>query len=130
MLALVVARPGLVRDGLSALLSATPDVRQVVQVEDTDSAWDFVQTVCPDLIIFHVSPLTTELVDFIKQGKDFCDSPLLMIVKDELERKTAVSLGPDLVIMEGIPSAKLATYITTLLKQQSEAQPIQLKENN
>lgn len=124
MLALVVARPGMVRDGLSALLSATTDVRQVVQVEDADSAWEFVRTICPDLTILHVSPLTSELIEFIEKEKNFCDCPLLMIVKDEAERKTAVSLNPDLVIMEGTPSAKLADHINTLLNQSTKNKTI------
>ncbi len=130
MLALIVARPGLVRDGLSALLSATPDIHQIVQVEEAAAAWDFVQTICPSLTIIHASSLTSDLIDFVKKEKDFCHCSQLLIVTNETDRKTAVSLNPDLVIMEGTPSAKLAHHITTLIDQQSEDQSGHLKENN
>jgi len=130
MLALVVARPGLVRDGLSALLSATPDIHQIVQVEEAAAAWEFVKTICPSLTIVHASPLTLDLIDFVEKEKNYCQCSQLLIVTNEADRKTAVSLNPDLVIMEGTPSAKLATYITTLLKQQSKGHSGQLKENN
>jgi len=122
MLALVVARPGSVRDGLVALLSARPDVRKLVQIEQAEDAWDFVQTIFPDITLIHASPLTQELSNFISQAKQFCQRPLLTIVNSEVDRKTAVAQGADVVVMEGLPSAKLAGHITALLHQNSATQ--------
>ncbi len=118
MLALMVAHPGVVRDGLAALLSAMPGVDQIVQVEHADAAWDFIQSICPNIAIIHAPQLTSELTEFISQVKNsYCQVPLLILVTNEVDRKTAVSLGADIVIMEGTPSAKLSNHITTLLQR-------------
>ncbi len=134
MLALVVAHPGLVRDGLTALLSATPGVGKIVQVEHADAAWDFMQSICPNIAIIHAPQLTSELTELISQVKNnYRQVPLLIIVTNEADRETAVSSGAVIAIMEGIPSYKLSAYITTLLQQSDIAgtkNNHKLKENN
>ncbi len=118
MLALVIAHPGLVRDGLTALLSATSGVEKIVQVEHADAAWDFMQSICPNIAIIHAPQLTSELTELISRvKKSYCQVPLLVLVTNEADRETAVSKGADIVILEGTPSSKLSAYITTLLQQ-------------
>jgi DNA-binding NarL/FixJ family response regulator len=114
MLALVVARPGPVCDGLVALLGATPNVRKIVQIARSEDAWDFVQTICPKITIIHASPLTDSLANLISQMRAFCRRPILAIVNSEEDRQTAVAFGADVVVMEGLPSSKLAVYISSL----------------
>ena len=120
MLALVVARPGPVCDGLVALLVAIPDVRKIVQVAGAQDAWDFTQTLCPNITLIHASPLSSSLTNFVLQMKLFCVQPIVAIVNSEEDRQTAVSNGADVVFMEGLPSAKLAAHITIQLQQQAE----------
>ncbi len=124
MLALVVARPGPVCDGLVALLGATPNVRKIVQIAKPEDAWDFVQTICPDITIICASPFSNRLANLISQVKAFGEWPLLAIVNSEEDRQTAVADGADVVVMEGLPSSKLAMHITTLLQQHSETQTV------
>ena len=124
MLALVVARPGPVCDGLVALLGAIPDVRKIVQVTGAQDAWDFTQTLCPNITLIHASPLSSSLANFVQQMKLFCVQPIVVIVNSEEDRKTAVADGADIVVMEGLPSSKLAMHITTLLQQHSETQTV------
>ena len=124
MLALVIARPGPVCDGLVALLGATPNVRKIVQIAQPEDAWDFVQTICPDITIICASPFANSLANLISQLKASCRRPILAIVNSEEDRQTAVSYGADVVVMEGLPSSKLAMHITTLLQQHSETQTV------
>jgi len=130
----VIAHPGLVRDGLSALLSAMPGVDQIVWAEHADAAWEFIQSICPNIAIIHAPKLTSGQTNFILQMKNSCRQfPLLILVTNEADRETAVSIGADIVIMEGTPSSKLSSYITTLLQKNdiSVAENNQkLKENN
>lgn len=116
-MALVIARPSSVCDGLVALLRALPDTRQIMQVVDGEAAWEFVQSICPDITLLHASPLTSELTDMISKIKQACQKPILVIVASEEDRKTAIAHHADIVVIEGLPSAKLAAHITTLLQQ-------------
>ena len=129
MLVLVVARSGSVSDGVVALLRASSEWDQIVQVENPNAAWDFVQTICPEITIIHAAQLLPELTKFISREKKFCQCPLLVIVNSEEDRKTAVSLGADVVVLEGIPSAKLASHIKTLLQQIPETKTVESNEN-
>ena len=57
MLALIVARPGPVNDGLVALLEAAPQVRKIAHVRTAVDAWDLVNEICPDITLVHASNL-------------------------------------------------------------------------
>ena len=120
MLALVVARPGPVCDGLVALLGASPDVRKIVQVARAEDAWDFVQSIYPDMTLIYASPLTSDVANLISQIKAYCGRPVLIVVSSEEDRQTAVAHDADVVVMEGLPSSKLATQITSLLQQNED----------
>ena len=122
MLALIVARPGPVCDGLVALLGASPDVRKIVQVARAEDAWDFVQSICPDLTLIYDSPLTSDIANLISQMKASCGWPVLIIVNSEEDRQTAVAHDADVVVMEGLPSSKLAAQIISLLQQSEDKQ--------
>ena len=117
MMALIFARNGSVRDGLLALLEATPSIDQIVQVEGVKPAWDFVQNLCPDITLIYCTSLTRDILTFIENFQDLYNSPILTIVSNDRDRKAAVDAGADKVIMEGLPSSKLSSYITTLLQQ-------------
>jgi len=120
MLALIVARPGPVNDGLVALLEAAPQVRKIAHVREAKDAWDFVNTVCPDIAVIHTGTLLPEIAAFITDYKDLCRSPLLAIVFNEEDRQMAEAHGADVAVIEGLPSSKLALYLTSLMQESSE----------
>lgn len=115
MLALIVAHPSSVRDGLVALLEASPEINKIVQVEKLKSAWDIVEVICPNITLVYFASLTSEHAAFITKLNTGRISPILAIVNSEEDRQKTIAIGADIVVMEGLPSAKLATYITTLL---------------
>lgn len=120
MLALIVARPGPVNDGLVALLEAMPIVRKIAHVRAVGDAWDFSNTICPDITLVHAPTLSRELATFIADYKNLCRSPLLVIALNEEDRQSAKSHGADIAIIEGLPSSKLVAYLTSLLEQRAE----------
>jgi DNA-binding NarL/FixJ family response regulator len=117
MLALVVARPGPVNDGLVALLEAAPQVRKIAHVWTANDAWDFVNKVCPDITLVHAVTLSQELATFMADYKAACSSPLLVIVLSEEERQMALAYGADIVVIEGLPASKLSAHLANLLHQ-------------
>ena len=120
MLALIVSRSCAVRDGLVALLEASQEIDIIVQSLGAQSAWNLVQDVNPDITLVYIDYLTQELATFIANLNSTCISPILAIVNSEVDRQKIVACGADIVVMEGLPSAKLATHITALLQQDSE----------
>jgi DNA-binding NarL/FixJ family response regulator len=125
MLALIVACPGAVRDGLVALLEAAPEIDKIVQVEKVKPAWDFVQVIQPNITLIYTISITPELAAFIAKLVGDQLSPILAIVESEEDRHTAVSQGADVAIMAGLPPPKLRTHITTLLHKDSETRKSQ-----
>lgn len=130
MLALVIARPGPICDGLVALLGAAPDVRSIVRIPQAMDAWEFVQLVNPDITLVNATPLTPEFASIIFQIKQSCHSPLLAIVDSDADRQTATAQGADVVVTEGLPSVKLAAHITTLLRQYSKTKAVEFSRQN
>jgi DNA-binding NarL/FixJ family response regulator len=120
MLALIVSRSCAVRDGLVALLEATLEIDIIVQSMGVQSAWNLVQDVNPDITLVYIEYLTQDLATFIANLNSTCNSPILAIVNSEIDRQKIVDYGADIVVLEGLPSAKLANHITTLLQQDSE----------
>ena len=120
MLALVVARPGPVNDGLVALLEAAPQVRKIAHVRTANDAWDFVNKICPDITLIHAATLSEELATFMADYKVACSSPLLAVVLSEEERQMALAYGADIAVIEGLPASKLSAHLASLL-QQSQA---------
>ena len=124
-MALVIARPGPICDGLVALLRASSHTRQIMQVAESEAALDFVHAVCPDISLLHASPLNSELTSLISKLKVACRKPILVIVANEEDRKMAVAHAADIVVIEGLPSSKLAAHIATLLQQYDDSKPIE-----
>lgn len=119
MLALIVAQPGPVNDGLVALLEAAPQVRKIAHVRTAKDAWDFVNTICPDIAVIHTTSLLPDLAAFITDYKDRCRSPLLAIVLNEEDRQLAEAHGADIAVMEGLPSSKLSLHLASLMQENS-----------
>lgn len=119
MLALVVARSGAVRDGLLALLEASPDINKIVQVGEAQPACEFARTICPDITLIYDTSAAQELSRSIAKLKGACHSPILAIVASDENRQTAVSSGADITVLEGLPSSKLASHIAQLIQKPS-----------
>jgi DNA-binding NarL/FixJ family response regulator len=117
MLALVVAQHSIVRDGLVAFLEASPEIDKIVQVEKAGPARDVVQVIQPDITLLYNITLTNDLMTLVAELKEACACPLIAIVGSEEDRNVAISYGADIAVLEGFPSAKLETHITTLLRQ-------------
>lgn len=120
MLALIVAHPGPVKDGLVALFEAVPQVGKIAHVRTAKDAWELVNAVCPGIAVIHANTLSPELATFIADYKDLCRSPLLAIVLHEEDRQLAMNHGADVAVIEGLPSSKLSVSLASLLQERSE----------
>lgn len=119
MLALIVARPGPVNDGLVALLEAAHQVRKIAHVRTAEDAWDFVNMICPDIVVIHATTLSPELATFIADYKARFCAPLLAIMLNEEGRQLAEAHGADIAVIEGLPSSQVSLHLSSLMQRSS-----------
>ena len=115
-LGLVVARPGLVRDGLQAVLSAIPGLDALKPTDDGASALDRLKSHRPNLVILDSSLSEGELRTTLRQIKEQWTDVRCIVVADSPRQGRAMeAAGADAVLVEGSPAALLSTTIKALL---------------
>jgi DNA-binding NarL/FixJ family response regulator len=117
--ALIVARPGHLRDAWRALLMATPLIGQVHQAGDAPSALGLLESIAPRLVLLDSDmgeggPWT--LVQQIKA--DHPESRSVVLVCNLQEQSQAEAAGADVVLLRGFPAEKLFQAIEDLLHRQ------------
>jgi DNA-binding NarL/FixJ family response regulator len=122
MIALLVLRPGPLRDGLSALLSAMPEIRLVAQAEDDGAALTFLAQQCAELVLIKLDAGDRRLLGPVLQMRALCpNAQLVALIEDELDRQVAMASGTDLVMMVGVPVPTLKTRLRSLVCSVAEA---------
>ena len=112
----VAARPE-VRDGLRALLMATPKVGSVDQAADAHEALKIVHAQCPTLVLLDVDSIRGEIQAMIEKIKIECHRcRFVALIDDARQRQEAESAGADAVLLKGCPSGKLVETISSLLE--------------
>ena len=117
-LGLVVARPGLVRDGLQSMLSAVPGMDALEPAHDGASALDRLKSHRPDLLILDSGLSQGELCTTLRQIKEQWPDVLCIVVADSPRQARAMkAAGADAVLVEGSSAALLSTTIKDLITQ-------------
>ena len=112
---LVVARPGLVQDGLQALLTAIPDMDALEPAQDGSSALDSLKSHHPNLVILDSSLAEGELCRMLKQIKEgWPDIRCIVIAKNPPQGRAMEAAGADAVLVEGFSAQLLSTTIKAL----------------
>jgi DNA-binding NarL/FixJ family response regulator len=107
MIALVVLRPGPLRDGLCALLCAMSEIRLTAQAEDTDAALRFLARLCAQLVLIKLDAGDRRLLKPIIEMRALCpDTQVVALIEDERDRQVAQASGADLVMLVGVPAPK------------------------
>ena len=115
---LVVARPGLVREGLQAVLSAIPGMNALEPADDGASALDRLASHHPDLVIVDSSLPEDELCVTLRQIKEQYPDVRCVVVAASLQQGRALeATGADAILVEGSSAALLSTTIKALLTQ-------------
>ena len=113
---LIVARPGLVREGLQAVLSAIPGMNALEPAGDGASALDKLASHRPDLVIVDSSLPEDELRATLRNIKDqYPDVRCVVIAASPRQARALEATGADAILVEGSSAALLSTTIKTLL---------------
>ena len=112
MNALLVIKPGPLRDGLDALLSSIPDVQLVAHPTNTNAVLDFCQKNPNTLIIMEIKPGDRALLADVPEMKVIChNSQVIALIHDEDDRGAAEQAGMDLVVDVAIGAPELKEII-------------------
>lgn len=117
--ALIVAKPGRVRDGLQALLTAIPEIGSAELTDNTASALRTITEQRPDLVLLDFSLTGDEIQAMLRQiragsGQTKC----LVLADDALEQGIAEASGADGVLIKGFTAQRLIETIRRLLPGQ------------
>jgi len=115
MIVLLAVKPGPLRDGLDALLYATPEVQLVAHANDTNAALEFCQQHPTELIILEVRPGDRDLLVKVPEIKAlYPQGQVIALIHEEKDREPAEKSGIDVVLTTGMRAAKLKEKITEI----------------
>jgi DNA-binding NarL/FixJ family response regulator len=116
----------ILREGLRALLSSTPDLEVIGEAENGFSAIRCVETMKPDLVLMDLSMPRTSGMDAIREIKRrFPDTKILTLtIHDEDEYiLAALQAGADGYVLKDATQAELMMAIQTVLAGKSYLSP-------
>jgi DNA-binding NarL/FixJ family response regulator len=115
MIVLLAVKPGPLRDGLDALLYATPEVQLVAHANDTNAALEFCQQHPTKLIILEVRPGDRDILSNVAEMKAlYPQGQVVAMIHEEKDRQPAEASGADVVLASGTRAAKLKELITEI----------------
>ena len=112
---LIVAGPGELREGLEALVTATPALRVVAQAADIPSAVGLAKEHHPALVLLDAS-IAGNNISAAVVGIQTDDSPIrcLVLADHVRQQEEAEAAGAALAVVKGFPAAELAEAMRRL----------------
>ena len=118
ILALIVSGLGCLQNGLTALMTAIPQVDVVGEVGDASQALEMVSEHHPDLVLLDTDLPGDEEWRVLRQIKVERPQTCCIVLADDVQQQQeAETLGADAVVLKGTPPAKLIAAIEGLLPQ-------------
>ena len=115
-LALLVAHPGELRDGLESLLHASAGISVVVTADDFRSALEEVQSECPELVVVELAVGDAAQASELAELKSKCPgSKYLALAENAVQAAQAESAGADIAVLKGYRAAELSDMVSKML---------------
>jgi DNA-binding NarL/FixJ family response regulator len=116
--AVIISRPGPLRDGLKTFLTAIPGIEVVHPVDDAPSAQEVIAEHCPALVLLDANGIDggdgiSTAVKMIKDQRT--PNRFLVLVEDVRQQGEAQAAGADVVLVNGFPAARLFEVVAGLL---------------
>ncbi len=114
---LIVARPGELRDGLSALLVTTGKIGHISQADDGPAALEIIGQLCPRVAVLDWNIPGRDPLTLLKGIKAECPETKCLVLADGVEQqREAESAGADVTVLKGFPAARLVQALSMLLE--------------
>lgn len=122
MIALIIARPGMLREGLSGLLSAMPEIKMVAVTANLESALESVAGSCPSIVLLETRGLDAGCLAQVQALKAICPQARIIALAEDLKEIQACEKGTfDAALREGARPSKLVETVSELLQSASRA---------
>ena len=120
-LALIVARPGPLRNGLQALMTTMPQIEILAETTDPSALRRMGAGMQPDVVLLDTSLPEDQVWAALGQIKaEWSHTRSIVLVEDSQQKQKAQAAGADVVLIQGYPAAKLIAAIEGLLSQEEE----------
>ena len=117
-LALVVAKPNHLWNGLRALLRTVPQIEIIAEIRDPAILLKIGAEMQPDLVLLDASLFDEEILTAITKIRgEWSKTKCVVLMEDSQHRQAAYGAGADYVLIKGFPAAGLVAIIEELLPQ-------------
>lgn len=115
-LALIVAKPGNLWDGVQSLLRTLPEIEIIAEIRCPSVLFKMGSEMQPDLILLDASLFDENICKAItKISGEWSHTQCVVLVEDSQHHQAVYDAGADLVVPQGFPASKLVAAIEELL---------------
>lgn len=116
--ALIIARPGPLRDGLRALVGTMPQIGTIDALSDVQSAWRSDFDLYPALVLLDANLIRDDVWRAVRRTKvRWPRARTIILVSDVQQQGEAEDAGADAVLLHGFPAGRLVAAMVKLLPQ-------------
>jgi len=120
-LALVIAKPGHLRNGLQSLLRTIPQIEILAESHDPSVLLKMDEEMNPELILVDASIIDEVNWSTLTKIKAVCPSTkILVLTENDQQGRAAREAGADFYLLKGFPASELANLVETSLMHDSE----------
>lgn len=115
-LALMVAKPGHLWDGVQSLLRTLPEIEIIAEIKSPSVLFKMGSEMQPDLILLDASLFGENICKAItKISTEWSHTQCIVLLEDSQHHQAVYGAGADLVVPQGFPASKLVAAIEELL---------------
>ena len=119
--ALIVARPGPLRNGLQALMATMPQIEILAETADPSALLRMGAKIQPDVVLLDANLPEDQICAALRQIKqEWSQTRSIVLVQDSQQQQRAQAAGADVALIQGYPAARLVAAIEGLLSQEEE----------
>jgi DNA-binding NarL/FixJ family response regulator len=118
-LALIVARPGPLRNGLQALMTTMPQIEILAETADPSALLRMGAGNQPDVVLLDASLPEDQVWSALGRIKaEQSQTRSIVLVEDSQQQQKAQAAGADVVLIQGTPAGQLIAAIEGILSQE------------
>jgi len=120
-LALIVAKPGPLRNGLQAVMTTMPQIEILAETTDPSALLRMGAEMQPDVVLLDASLPEEQVWPALRHIREnWYQTRSIVLVEDSQQQQKAQAAGADVVLIKGYPAAKLIAAIEGLLPHAEE----------
>ena len=115
-LALIVAKPGPLRNSLQALMTTMPQIEILAETSDPSTLLRMGAEMQPDVVLLDADSPEEQVWAALRQIKEeWSQTRSVVLVEDSQQQQEVLAAGADVALIKGYPAAKLIAAIEGLL---------------